>query len=196
MIPAGPADEHRAIAGGFHDVVRGVAADDWDAQSPVADWRARDVVRHLVEWFPAFLADGSGLRIPPGPSVDDDPAGAWAHHAAAVQAVLDDPANADVTFAHPRLPASPLPQAIAQFYTSDVFMHTWDLARASGQEPALDEERCRTMLTGMEPLDEMLRHSGQYGARVAVADDASWQDRLMGFVGRDPRWRASVGGRS
>lgn len=46
------------------------------------------------------------------------------------------------------------------------------------------------MLTGMEPMDEMLRQSGQYGPRVPVADDASWQDRLVGFIGRDPQWSA------
>ena len=40
----------------------------------------------------------------------------------------------------------------------------------------------------MEPLDEMLLQSGQYGARVVVADDADWQDKLIGFIGRDPRW--------
>ncbi|WP_188113539.1 TIGR03086 family metal-binding protein [Nocardioides humilatus] len=188
MIPDQPAEEHRSIAGRFTEVARAADADQWDAQSPVADWKARDVVRHLVEWFPSFLADGSDIKLSAGPSVDDDPVGAWEHHAAAVQAVLDDPANADVVFTHPRLPQMPIPQAIAQFYTSDVFMHTWDLARATGHEPALDDDRCRTMFGGMEPMDEMLRQSGQYGARVPVADDASWEDKLMGFVGRDPAW--------
>ncbi|MDQ6527113.1 TIGR03086 family metal-binding protein [Nocardioides sp. LHD-245] len=188
MIPAGPAEEHRSIAGTFGERVRGVAADGWDAPTPVAEWEARDVVRHLVEWFPAFLADGSGLRLPAGPPVDDDPVAAWEQHAAAVQAVLDDPASAGITFAHPRLPAMPLPRAIAEFYTGDVFMHTWDLARATGQDDTLDAERCRVMVQGMEPLDEMLRQSGQYGARVPVADDAPWQDRLIGFIGRDPAW--------
>ena len=189
MIPDGPAEEHRSIAATFGDRVRGVAADGWDAPTPVPEWRARDVVRHLVEWFPAFLADGSDIKLPPGPDVDADPVAAWDHHAAAVQAVLDDPAGADVTFAHPRLPQMPLPRAISEFYTGDVFMHTWDLARATGQDDTLDEERCRTMVEGMAPLDEMLRQSGQYGAKVPVAEDASWQDRLVGFIGRDPQWR-------
>ncbi|WP_436701888.1 TIGR03086 family metal-binding protein [Nocardioides sp. BYT-33-1] len=189
MIPDDPAEEHRSIAGAFGERVRGVPADDWDAPTPVAEWRARDVVRHLVEWFPAFLADGSGLRLPPGPSVDDDPVAAWEHHAAAVQAVLDDPATAEVAFAHPRLPPMPLPQAVSRFYTGDVFMHTWDLARATGQDDTLDAERCRVMVEGMAPLDEMLRSSGQYGPQVPVADDAPWQDRLIGFIGRDPSWQ-------
>ena len=188
MIPSEPAEEHRAIAATFSEKTRGVAADGWDAQSPVADWRARDVVRHLVEWFPSFLADGSDIKLPAGPSVDDDPVGAWEHHANAVQAVLDDPANADVLFTHPRLPEMPLPQAVSRFYTNDIFMHTWDLARATGQDDRLDDGRCRQLFEGMQPMDEMLRQSGQYGARVPVPDDADWQAKMIGFIGRDPEW--------
>jgi len=82
-----------------------------------------------------------------------------------------------------------LADAIDRFYTADVFMHTWDLARGLGKEPNLDEARCAEALAGMEPIDEMLRASGQYGPRVPVPDDASAQDRLMGFIGRDPNWR-------
>jgi len=190
MIPTEPAEEHRVIAGTFGDRARGVPADGWDAQSPVADWRARDVVRHLVEWFPGFLADGSDIKLPTGPSVDEDPVAAWEQHAAAVQAVLDDPANAATTFSHPRLPAMPLPQAVSRFYTNDIFMHTWDLARATGQDDRLDEARCRELYEGMLPMDEVLRQSGQYGARVPVPDDAGWQAKMLGFIGRDPEWSA------
>lgn len=189
MSTPSPADDHRTIAAGFGTRVHGVTGAGWSSPSPVPDWSARDVVRHLVEWFPAFLAGGSERRLPAVPSVDDDPTGAWDQHAAAVQAILDDPAAANETFAHPHLPAMALPDAIAQFYVADVFMHTWDLARATGQDDALDEDRCRAMLEGMTPIDEMLRSSGQYGPRVAVAPDASWCEQLMGFIGRDPAWR-------
>ena len=46
---------------------QGVAA--WDVPRPVAEWTARDVVRHLTEWFPPFLADGSGIVLTPGVAV-------------------------------------------------------------------------------------------------------------------------------
>lgn len=187
-LPSNPADEHRAIAEGFTARVRGVADGGWDAPSPVADWQARDVVRHLVEWFPGFLADGSDIRLAPGPSVDDDPVAAWTHHADAVQTVLDDPVTADRTFAHPRLPEQPLAEAISRFYTADVFMHTWDLARATGQDDRLDPEVCQRLYDGMAAMEDVLRSSGQYGAAVPVPDDADWQTRMIGFIGRDPEW--------
>ena len=181
-----PAERHRRIAGTFTDRVRG--AKDWDAPAPVAGWTARDVVRHLVEWFPSFLAAGSGVRLPAGPGVDDDPAGAWQAQYDGVQAVLDDPATRQRTLSNPHIGDVPLDQAIDRFYTSDVFQHTWDLARATGQDDRLDPGFCAALLAGMEPMDEVLRASGQYGPRVAVPDDAGVQARLLGFIGRDPFW--------
>lgn len=186
-LPTDPAGRHWAIAGVFTDKVLGVH--DWDVPSPVPEWTARDVVRHLVEWFPSFLKAGAGIELPTGPSVDDDPAGAWESQTAAVQALLDDPARAETILENRHIGAIPLPQAIDQFYTSDIFMHTWDLARATGQRDRLDEEFATQMFAGMEQYDEVLRTSGQYGPRVPVPDDADITDKIIGFIGRDPSWR-------
>ena len=60
-----PADEHRRIAAAFTATVEGVAPAAWDEPAPVEGWVARDVVRHLVEWFPAFLQGRPGSRCPP-----------------------------------------------------------------------------------------------------------------------------------
>ena len=181
-----PAAEHREIAGRFTELVRAAGPASWDDPAPVPGWRARDVVGHLVEWLPGFLSQGAGVELPGGPSVEDDPVGAWQVHVDAVQALLDDPAAAEKVLSNPHIGEVPLDQAISRFYTADVFMHTWDLARATGQEVDLGEERCAQVLAGMEPIEEMLRQSGQYGPRVAVPEDASSQDKLMGFIGRDP----------
>lgn len=81
--------------------------------------------------------------------------------------------------------------AIDHLYTPDVFMHTWDLARATGQDDTLDASRCEAMLAGITAMEEALRASGQYGTPVPVPDDAPAQDRLVGFIGRDPDWTAS-----
>jgi uncharacterized protein (TIGR03086 family) len=72
------------------------------------------------------------------------------------------------------------------FYTADVFMHTWDLARATGQDERLDPGKCAQLLEGMLPMDSALRASGHYGPRVDVAEDADVQTRLIAFIGRRP----------
>jgi len=144
------------------------------------------VVRHLVEWFPGFLKAGAGVNLPKGPSVDDDPVAAWTVHSDGVQALLDDPATSARVLADPHVGELPLDRAVDQFYTADVFLHTWDLARATGQDEHLDPDRCAVMLEGMLPFDDALRASGHYGPRVEVADDADAQTRLLAFIGRTP----------
>jgi uncharacterized protein (TIGR03086 family) len=185
-----PAERHRQIAGLFTDRVRGTRS--WDVPAPVAGWTARDVVRHLTDWFPGFLAAGAGIDLPRGPSVDDDPVSAWQVHSDGVQAVLDDPATANRELSNPHMGNVPLADAIDRFYTSDVFMHTWDLSRATGQDDRLDPAFCAGLLAGMEQMEEVLRSSGHYGARVEVPADADVQTRLLGFIGRDPAWRSGV----
>ncbi len=142
-------------------------------------WVARDVIGHLVEWFPAFLQGGTGITLPAGPSVDHDPAGAWRSQTDAVQALLDDPDTAEREHDLPLIGRMPLGQAIDMIYTSEVFLHRWDLARATGQDETLDPDKCVAMFEGMLPMDEVLRRSGQYGPRVEVADDADIQTKLL-----------------
>ncbi|MDL5154660.1 TIGR03086 family metal-binding protein [Actinomycetospora termitidis] len=182
------AQEYREIAGRFTQVVEGVPDEEtWNRQSPVPAWTARDVVRHLVEWFPGFLEGGAGVRLPAGPSVDQDPVAAWRTMSDGVQALLEDPTTAEKQLVNPHIGTVPLPQAVLQFFGADVFMHTWDLARATGQDERLDPARCAALLEGMEPMDEILRASGQYGPRVEVDPDADVQTRMLAFIGRDPR---------
>src|SRR4051794_7775048 len=108
-----PAEEHRSIAGTFTDRVRGVPAGGWDRPAPCEGWVARDVVGHLVGWFPGFLKAGAGVDLPAGPSVDDDPVAAWQVHSDGVQAVLDDPACADRVLSNRHIGDIPLDRAIS-----------------------------------------------------------------------------------
>jgi uncharacterized protein (TIGR03086 family) len=181
-------DRHRQVTSLFTERV--LATPSWNAPAPVEGWTARDVVRHLTEWLPAFLTAGAGTDLPHGPSVDEDPVAAWQVHCDGVQAVLDDPETAHRELANPHIGRLPLATAIDQFYTADVFMHTWDLARATGQDARLDPGFCAQLLAGMQPIEQILRSSGQYGPRVDVPAGADTQTRLLGFIGRDPFWSA------
>ncbi len=181
----GPAERHREIAGGFADRVKGTRI--WDAPAPVPGWTARSVVDHLTSWLPAFLAAGAGIDLP---KADPDPVTAWQAQADAVQALLDDPRTAGRVLSNPHIGDVPLDQAIDRFYTADVFMHTWDLARATGQDDRLDSEFCAALLEGMRPMEQVIRSSGQYGPAVSVPEDADPQAQMIGFIGRDPNWRA------
>lgn len=180
-LPPDPADRHRVVAATFAEVTREVA--DWDAPTPVPEWRARDVVGHLVAWLPGFLASSSDVRLPEVPG--NDPVAAWQRRAADVQSLLDDPATAGLAMANPHTGDLPLPEAIDRFYTSDVLMHAWDLARAAGLPDPIDPEVAEEMLAGMIEIESLLRSSGQYGPAVAAPEDATPGDRLMAFLGHD-----------
>ena len=180
------AERYRRVAGRFTARVNEVPEAAWEHPAPCDGWVARDVVRHLVEWIPAFLVAAGGPPLPVGPSVDDDPAGAWAALDAGIQSLLDDPVASATEVSHPRAGTHRLDDAIAAFFLGDIVVHTWDLARAAGLDETLDPDVVHDMLVGMEPLDEMLRTSGQYGPRVEVPADADEQTRLIAFTGRRP----------
>jgi uncharacterized protein (TIGR03086 family) len=130
-----------------------------------------------------------GVELHTSPAVADDPVAAWTYHADTVQALLDDPERAAAQYSYERVGSMPVAEAIDRFYTSDIFMHTWDLARASGQDVTLEPEFCTELLAGMEPMEEAMRSSGQYGPKVDVPAGVDPQTRMIGFIGRDPSWR-------
>jgi uncharacterized protein (TIGR03086 family) len=177
------AERYRKVAGAFTDRVEAVPADAWDNPAPCEGWVARDVVGHLVEWIPG-LFEGV-LDIPEGPSVDDDPVGAWANLNNALQGALDDPEVSaqefDMRVGHFRVD-----EAISNFCTSDILVHTWDLARATGLDETLDADEVHDLYVGMVPIDQVLRDSGHYGPRVDVPDDTDEQTKLIAFTGRQP----------
>ena len=91
----GPADEHRRIAGEFTATVEGTAPDGVGppgAAGGLGRPRRRPPPRRVVPGVPRW---GRRDHAAAGPSVDDDPVGAWRTQTDAVQALLDDPATAD-----------------------------------------------------------------------------------------------------
>ena len=181
------AETFRRIAAHFTDRVEGVGADGWEAEAPCDGWVARDVVRHLVEWVPWWVGEGTGHSVNVTEDVDDDPVAAWAQLRDRLQAILDRPEAETETF-HSEMfgGAMPLGVAAERFVTGDVLVHTWDLAKATGQDTSIDAEFAASMYEGMLPMDDMLRNSGHFGPRVEVPDDADPVTKLIAFTGRTP----------
>jgi uncharacterized protein (TIGR03086 family) len=180
------------VAEGFTARVVAVPDGRWDAPAPCDGWVARDVVRHLVEWLPGpgFLLGSFGVETGPIPSVDDDPAAAWAVVRDAIQRALDDPAVATAVADCGPPGRLSLEAAVDMTCTPDVLVHTWDLARATGLDERLDADEVRRQVAAIETLppevDEAMRRSGHYGPRVEVPADAGAQARLLAFNGRRP----------
>jgi uncharacterized protein (TIGR03086 family) len=178
-------ERYRKVAAGFTRRVDAVPEGAWDNPTPCEGWVARDIVGHLVEWLPAFFFGTWDIAHPPIPSAAADPAGAWHALNTAIQAALDDPAVATLE-RETHMGRSTFEQTINTICTADVLIHTWDLARAVGLDETLDADEVHNWVEAMEPTDALLRGSGHYGARVAVAGDADEQTRLIAFLGRRP----------
>ena len=175
------ADVYRAYAAGFNRRVEAVPADRWEAQSPCEDWKARDVVRHVVDTSSMFLGFiGEQLNAP---SADDDPVKAW--HAArdAIQSALDNPETAQREY-QGMFGTQTFEQGVGRFLGPDLIVHTWDLARATGGDEQLDEEACRALLREWSPLDEAMRQPGGFSAKVDPPQADDPQTQLLNFAGR------------
>jgi uncharacterized protein (TIGR03086 family) len=179
------AERWRVVADGFTARVDGVPADRWDAPAPCEGWVARDIVVHLVEWVPSLLAAGADVDFGPLPDPAADPVGAWGALRSGIDTVLADPEVGERRFSHPQAGDHALPDAIGTFVTPDVFVHTWDLARATGQDERLDPAIVDESVAGLSALaPDFLASTGQYGPRVPVPDDADPQTRLLALLGR------------
>jgi uncharacterized protein (TIGR03086 family) len=187
--PESPAQRHARDAARFTELVESASAADWARSCPVAEWTALDIVKHLVQWSRGFLT-GADIELPVL-DVEADPVAAWKQHVTDIQAILDDPAGR--VLSNPHTGDKPVDVAIDQFYTGDAWMHSWDLAKALGREPDLGQERCRAALAAIEPMEQLLRDSGEFGPAVPVDRNASPQDKLMAFIGRDPAWQPDGG---
>ncbi len=184
------AERFRRVACGLTYIIAAVPEDAWGKPSPCEGWDGRDVVRHLVDWLPGpgFLLGTFGVETRPIPSVDDDPAEAWATVRDAIQEGLDNPAVAQrVEDCGPPGRLS-FEAAVAMTCTPDVLIHTWDLAHAAGIDVELDAEEVARQAAGIDAMpssvDEAMRESGHFGPRVEVAADADDLTRVLAFYGR------------
>jgi len=184
------ADRYRVRADLFEKKVVAVQQEQWDNASPCDEWRARDVVRHIVDMHGVLLRSAD-RTLSPAPSVDDDPIAAFRAARADIEAVLDDPAVAGREFDAPHVGRTSVEMSIHQVVSADLVLHGWDLARATGQDDTIDPGEVQGGLESAGSMpEEVLRMPGVFGPAVPVPPDASPQDRMLGFIGRDPNWHA------
>jgi uncharacterized protein (TIGR03086 family) len=189
------AERYRRRADAFERKVAGVKAEEWGNQSPCEKWTARDVVDHIVSMHGVMLMP-VGRALNPGLSVQDDPLAAFQGARAAIEAVLEDRMLAEAECDTPagRMTAE---SQIDQVISDDLVLHGWDLARATGQDEAMDPADVERLWASNSaiPADviERYRRPGAFGPgievfgpEVPVADGAPLQDRLLGFIGRQP----------
>lgn len=191
-----------ALAG---SVISSVSPDQLDAPTPCTEYDVRTLLGHLTTVLHRVTALGRGqdpFALPEVQVADDGWVEAWFD-------VVEDARSAwsddDTLTRVMRLPWAELPgSGMLAMYTCEVTLHTWDLATATGQQPAWDErvvgvayEALRRALPGpgrtaileavVAEMPPEHREGGlPFAEPVHVATDATLIDRLVAWSGRRP----------
>jgi uncharacterized protein (TIGR03086 family) len=173
---------------GFEAVLSAVPADQWSSPSPCEGWAAVDVAGHVTAGLLVVEMRAAGRPLPrTDPDWREvagaDPVASWREVRARMMAALT-PEALDRTV--PLAFGDATMREWLQGYPLELLVHTWDLARATGQTVEFDADLVRSALETAERMAPRGREAGMVGAEVGVADDASDQARLLALFGRDP----------
>ncbi len=179
------------------EVVTNVKQSQAQDPTPCAQWDVRGLLNHLIGGleFTAGCIAGSPPDIRPSEadsSYIDEPDVAVlveAYHTLLDRVLRfgSEPGALDGVVATPNFGDMPVGQIFVGT-TMDQFIHGWDLAKATGQDTALDAdlvEFAYGMLTSGGFAD-MGRQAGFIGPEITVPDGSSAQDKLIAYMGRQP----------
>jgi uncharacterized protein (TIGR03086 family) len=149
------------------------------APTPCDDWDVATLMNHILDTQRYFLGAARGADTPP-PSpnppdlIGDDPVADF------------ETAQAEVVSAYraPGVIEKTGPSLGIAF--SDQLLHGWDLAKASGQDATMPQglpEAAFDMIHGRFTDDQ---RKGVFKPEVKVPNNASAQDKLLAYTGRDP----------
>jgi len=175
-------ERYSRIANGFGARVAGISDDKWSARTPCTEWTVRELVGHVVAVHRNVVA-GLDASAPPPPATDHDLVAAWHAATAEVEAALADPGRASAPVSG-RFAPMPLEEMIGRLLCSDTLVHTFDLARATGQSEELDAPGVSYAFTMLLPADEAIRGPGSFGPKIDPPAGASEQTRFLCFLGR------------
>jgi uncharacterized protein (TIGR03086 family) len=180
-------DRHRRSCRGFGAVVDRVG-ERWDRPTPCPEWDARGVLEHVIGFHDVLLLVPLGAK-PSRPR--DDPVARWAVTFEAVLSVLGPDGPLDRVGPASSAGDAPSYAKLLPMLTSDVLVHTWDLARSTGTELVLDAGLCEAALEGARRSEESRLASGMFAAPFEVPEGSDAPTRLVALMGRDPWWRGA-----
>ncbi|SDO12707.1 TIGR03086 family metal-binding protein [Actinacidiphila guanduensis] len=177
-----------ALAG---ETIANVRPDQYGAASPCPEYDAEKLVRHLIAVVRRMtVAASGGNPFTVELFADEVPAADWG------TAWKDGVRDAEAAWSKPgmlgtmcQLGFTTLPGvAAAVAYTTEVTIHTWDLAKATGQQPAWDPAVLAPSLGAMRFAVPATPRTAPvpFGPVVEVPADAPPIDQLVAWYGRRP----------
>lgn len=183
-----------SAAAPLRSTVRAVRNDQLNAPTPCTEFDVRRLLQHLLFWGPLLEAAATDAPAAPVAETEERVEAAGGDWPGAVEAQIDrtvaawsDPAAWEGTtrLGGPDPMPSPL---IGGMVLTELVVHGWDLARATGRQPQWDAEVAEFVHREVERTAEQGREMGVYGPPVSVPANAPVLDRALGLTGRDPGW--------
>jgi uncharacterized protein (TIGR03086 family) len=170
------------IAAGFTDRLVNIAPAQWSAPTPCSDWSVRDLVVHVI---------GTQLRVmtrfdesaPAEVEPNGDLLTQWQMASGAVADAVGDETRAS-TIVGGMFGEQPFESLVGRMVCTDLLVHTWDLARATGQGESLDPGAVSSALAFLASIDDAIRVPGGFAEKIAPAPGADAQTRFLNFAGR------------
>lgn len=178
------------------EVASGITQAQANGSTPCSEWNVVDLFNHLIGGleFTAGCITGNVPDIRPSEAEssyrdETDVAVLVRAYPAAVDRVLELAAVPGALDRTAITPFGEMPVARIMMGTvMDQLVHCWDLARATGQDTALDGEMVEfaygMLVSG--GFADMGRQAGFVGPEIGVPDDSSLQDKMIGYMGRQP----------
>jgi uncharacterized protein (TIGR03086 family) len=178
------------------DVLMKVTDGQLTAPTPCENYRVGDLLHHIGGLALAFTA---AARKDLGPLTDTAPrvdaAQLDADWRTSYPARLAELARAwkdpDACQGMTRAGSVDLPGEVAgSVALTEVVIHGWDVARATGQPYDIDPATAEACLAHVSQVAAEGPVEGLFGPAVPIADDAPVLDRIIALSGRDPTWRS------
>jgi uncharacterized protein (TIGR03086 family) len=189
-MPNSPLDQLTAVVDDFEKVLAGIDEDQWTRPTPCSEWTVRELVNHVHFGNEQFTAAATGTAKGPWrtqPDADllgDKPVAAFRDVADAMLVAFGQPGALERIVV---VGIGPVP-GIAALHLRVVehLVHGWDLTRATGRQPAFDEQAAAQAYAFTEAkLADVPPDSTAFAAPNAVSVDASALDRLAALLGRE-----------
>jgi len=175
-----------------HAITRGVltniGTDQLGNSTPCESWAVRDVINHVVVANFRFARAMRAGDAPPDHEPDyasGDFLSAYDESSALCAAAFDAPGALDKRVS---MPFGDLSGSLALWLaTTEVFVHGWDLSKATHQSTDLDPTIAVELLKGAEVVSDDLRGPegvAGFGPRRSPPDSASSADELAAYLGR------------
>ena len=168
---------YEIAVGQARKVLKEVTSEQMGRTTPCSEWDVEGLINHLVGAQTRIAGMISGSKVTPGTDTTETLEAAVAAMVAAATA----PGGLDkmVQGRQGEVPA----RQMLDIGTMDLAIHTWDLAKATQQDTALDPQ----VVEHIQPLVERMTSGGvtpAYGPPTEVLPGANAQDQMIAMSGR------------